>query len=525
MQSIHVSGSLPASIDENTAFKGWAAGLQMPGDPRSILFVDVVGTADIYFDASYDRNTGAVSVFNIASPDYEGFVAAGRSTTLSLQLRVMFSDGSWGLSDTTWSVAVNNVDDTPPQSLTFASGGGATPGVAGAVIGTLAVVDPDTAEGFTYTIAEADAWMYDIVGNTLKLKPGVALSMSDGPYRAIFVDVSDGHQSSAFRLDIKVESPAGETAVLDVLDTWENRFGFSWKSSDTVWAGRGLFELQRMEFYGTELVELVMKDGNNLWLANAQKIEFLNGTIDLRPDSTAFHVDSYYHAILARHPGGDELGMVVRMIDQGSWDYSTLSYLLVSSQEFGVRYGNVSNENFARLLYQNAAGDVNAGGVQYWKAQLDAGVPRWQVAKSFSDWDVNQENTREAAPYGEYMTRPWAREVIALYEAGLDRLPDRPTFEYWISVLSSGSMSLGQVTELFADCLEAQIRYAGYSSEAFVRDMFTRVLGREADPGGLSYWTYMLDHHFLQKKDVIAAFGLSQENYNQINDHPPGSPF
>ncbi|RVT91899.1 DUF4214 domain-containing protein [Rhodovarius crocodyli] len=488
------------------------------------MFMDVVGSGDLYFDVGFDRSTGSISLFNIASPDYEGLVAAGRSTTLSLQLRVHYADGSWGVSDTTWQVAVNNLDDTPPQGLRFATGGSVAPGASGAVIGTLAVTDPDTAGGFTYTIADADAWMYEIVNGTLKLKQGVALSLSDGPYRAIFVEVSDGHQSSAFRLDIKLESPAGEPATLDVLDTWEHRFGFSWKDSSTVWAARGVFELERMEFYGTELVELVMKDGNNLWISGAQKIQFLNGTIDLRTDSTAFHVDAFFHAILGRHAESSALEYYSRLLDSGQWSYSTFSNVLVGSYEFSLK-GAASNEQFVRVLYQNSAGEVNEGGVGYWKGQLDAGVPRWQVAQSFAEWDTNINATRASRPYGEYVTQHWSKEVIALYEAALDRLPDRPTFDYWISVLERGEMSLSHITELFANSYEAQLRYNGYSSYDFVTDMFSRVLGRPADNPSRDYWVYMLDHGYLQKKDVIAAFGLCEENFLQITEVPPGSPF
>jgi hypothetical protein len=136
---------------------------------------------------------------------------------LSFGFRFFMTDGTVAEAVQHFTVTVLDQDDTPPQALTLSTAGAVPYGVAGAVIGTLAVSDPDTAAGFAYTIQEDDAWLFQVVNGTLRLKPGMVLSEADGPIRSVTIDVSDGHQSSAFTVTFGVtdpRAPAGQQVNL-----------------------------------------------------------------------------------------------------------------------------------------------------------------------------------------------------------------------------------------------------------------------------------------------------------------------
>jgi len=365
MQGFALSGVVPHAITENAAPRGWVANLAAMQDLSLVRMVDVIGPHDLYFDATIDREHGVVTVWNIAAPDFEAF--AGAAPELRFSLRAFMQDGSLAISESEYSVAVTDLDDTPPTALAFASGGRVTPGEIGATIGRLSVTDSDSTGPFHFTISPADAWMYEIVGMELRLKPGMAVSISDGPTRAILVEVSDGTQSAGFRLPFDVVAPNQERAVLDVLDPWEQLNGFSYKTTGHVWAERGAWEVASIQRYGDQLLQVNMRDGGNVWLSGVQRIELLNGTIDLRPDSNAFKVNALYEAVLGRPADLPSLSIWVGQLDSGSLDMNRLATMLIDSPEFVSSVPSAAPQWFVERLYMNTnAGVIDLDGWLYW---------------------------------------------------------------------------------------------------------------------------------------------------------------
>ena len=525
-RSVQFQGYLPVTMVENTAAGHWAGSVQLVGDPSQIALIDVVGDADLYIDSSFDPMTGTVLLSNIATVDYESFTRDGKTPALSVLLRVFFKDGTMGYSDSCWTFGVGDLDDTPPTALAFSSGGQVAPGAIGATIGHLAVTDPDSSGPFTYTIGAEDAWMYEVVNDTLKLRDGMSVAISDGPYRAINIEVSDGHQSAAFRLDIRVESPASETAVLDVLDPWEHRFGFSYKSAGVVWAERGAWEVDRLEHYGSELTDVIMKDGSQIWLPKLDRLEFVNGAIDMRAEGGAVLANSVYQTILGRNIDAGSLWQISQALDAKTYGKDQLATTLLNSQEYQMHYGHPSNEQFVRQLYRNIDGNMPwEPNVQRWKHALDIGMSRTEVALSFVNMDVTRANLAAANPYGLWMERPNANIVASMYDVALNRLPEREGFEYWMGVLNAGLISPYDLSKLFGMSDEFNGRFANASQQDFVRSLYEHVLGREPDQGGFDYWVGHLTRGTLARSDMVASFGFSPEKQGYLSLLPLGEPF
>lgn len=172
-------------------------------------------------------------------------------------------DGSVLLSQGTYSVTVLNQDDTPPQALGFSSGGTVAAGAMGAVIGRLAVTDPDTSEGFTFTIQEDDQWMFEIVDGVLKLRDGVSIALADGPERALVITVSDGNQSSALTLYISITVPGiGGGEPVDLLGSHEGVAGFHWATAGNLVSLHMSYDLASVRDYGS-LIHIRMRDGRS----------------------------------------------------------------------------------------------------------------------------------------------------------------------------------------------------------------------------------------------------------------------
>ncbi len=526
MRTMRFDGSLPSLLMENAGIGGWAASLQLLGDPAQIAFVDIVGSADLFIQAWYDASSGTVLLANIATPDYEAFSRVAAAPVMSFSLRAFLTDGTQAVSDTSWSFSVGDVDDTPPQALAFYRGGSVAPGVPGGVIGQLTVSDPDSTALASFSISDTDSWMFEVIGDSLKLRDGVSLAISDGPYRVITVDVSDGHQSAALRLQIRVESPAGEQSVLDVLDPWETKSGFSYKSAATVWAARGAWEIDRIDDYGGELFSITLKNAEQVWLPKLDRIELLNGVIDMRADGNVVLANSVYKAVLGRTVESSFLWQLTSDLDSGAIGSEQLATILLASGEYQGRYGTLNNDQYVRQLYTNTdGGSTSEAAIQYWKGVLDGGGSRGSVALAFANWDVARDNLAAANPSGYWLERPYAKIVSSIYDVALDRLPERDGYEYWMGNLTRGLLAPKDLAKLFGQSAEFLGRFEAKSQEQFVRELYLEALGREPDIDGFNYWVGHLTRGTLARSDMVESFGFSNEKQGQLSALPLGEPF
>lgn len=106
-----------------------------------------------------------------------------------------------------------------------------------------------------------------------------------------------------------------------------------------------------------------------------------------------------------------------------------------------------------------------------------------------------------------------AAEVVRMYQAALGRAADPLGLAYWVSALSNGA-SLNQLASSFIGSAEFQARFPGAAQNpaSFVTQLYSNVLGRAPDAGGLSYWTGLLQNGTQKQADVLQSFSESAEN-------------
>ncbi len=472
MSGVALTGSLPGQISENSAPWDWIGQLRLNINPALINFVDLVGIGSNFFDVSLNRWSGVLTIAPIAYADHEWFVANNMSTTISFRLQFYMADGSIQYSQASYSVGLLNVDDTPPQALSFATGGLVAAGAAGANIGRLKVSDPDTAGDFTFTIREDDAWIFEVVGDMLKLRSGVSIPLADGPEREVVVTASDGVRSAAFVLPIGVTALGiNNGGTVDLLESHESSYGFSWAGPGHMFSTRMRDEISTVRDFGA-LIHLQLRDGGSVTVEQPSEIDLLDGYMTFSGDGLAGRVWAIYETVFNREPGRDEMAAGAKRLAAAGTSNEVLVNDLLSSAEFAATYGQQGNAAFANQLYLNSVGWTSASGVAFHAGNLDRGASRAKVANDFVTWRLDSLNHADsrAANGGFFVPRSWVDTLDDVVPAS----PTPTSFALWLAEqVMGGRMDLHALSSMVqtAQGILPELRTGQSRIETLITDM------------------------------------------------------
>lgn len=355
MQLLATAGGLPPTIVENAAPWEWMGVLQLLSDPSRVRFIEVDGFGGTFFHANLNSVTGLIFITPHARLDYEWFVAAGHAPVVDFTLRFFMTDGTLAQSASTFTVNVLDIDDTPPQALAFSSGGSVRAGVPGATIGRLAVTDPDTTSGFTFKLMGGDSWQFEVVGNELRLRPGVQLVLGDGPQRNLILDVSDGRQSAAFQLTIDIlPDPAVGTAPVNVLVPGIEKHGMLWVGDVGVRSALRSWEIESFTKAG-DMVKVMTRDRGEVWFEKPSWIDVTDGYTDFSPTGDAARTWLAYDTLYGRQPRYSEMqGAVHHTQFRGGTEFDMINRMLTHGAE-AAALQRMDNASFVREIYGNSA--------------------------------------------------------------------------------------------------------------------------------------------------------------------------
>ncbi len=202
----------------------------------------------------------------------------------------------------------------------------------------------------------------------------------------------------------------------------------------------------------------------------------------------------------------DENGFGYWVDQRAQWtSLNDISSAFASSSEFQNRYGSLSNEAFIDLVYANVLNrTADAEGRAYWIGQLNQGVDRGAVMVGFAEGTefVNRTQTQPATSETE-------AKISRLYKAFFLRDADAAGLAYWTGQANNG-VSLEVVASAFAQSSEFQTRYGSLSNQQFVELVYTNVLNRSPDAGGLAYWVGLLNSG-TDRGSVMVGFSESSE--------------
>lgn len=162
-----------------------------------------------------------------------------------------------------------------------------------------------------------------------------------------------------------------------------------------------------------------------------------------------------------------------------------------------------SNIEFLTHVYENLWGrDPDASGLAYWAEQMEDGLSSGEVmSQMLTSPDFEQS----------YMDLGIAYRVL------LDKNPDKDGLHFWSNALKQG-LPLNSFIDFVFNETGFLENYPYLTNQGFVEILYQKALGREADTGGLVYWTGMLDQQLMTMVEMIEIFVQLPEAHTYAGD-------
>ena len=115
----------------------------------------------------------------------------------------------------------------------------------------------------------------------------------------------------------------------------------------------------------------------------------------------------------------------------------------------------------------------------------------------------------------------WSKERIdasQMYISTLDRGADLKGLDYWANALAANTITKGQMADMILNSSEYISFHSGFSTSQKIEEYYLDTLGRNADSGGLAFWTNVVEAGFATLGTVFAD--ISTQVYGKTGvDH------
>lgn len=238
----------------------------------------------------------------------------------------------------------------------------------------------------------------------------------------------------------------------------------------------------------------------------------IGGETDPEFDVVATSVYRLYRATLDRAPDPDGHRNWVEALQSGTLDLDQAATGFMNSREFQNSFGDVSDQRFVTLLYNNVLDRApDQGGLENWLGALSGGLSRAQVVTGFSESrEFTNVTFSQSLPFTmEGYRSEYTDDVFRLYRATLDRAPDAQGLATWTARLADG-LNITEAGGQFVASREFQNTFGNVSDNTFVTLLYNNVLDRAPDQGGFENWTGAL-RNGMSRGDVVTGFSQSAE--------------
>ena len=137
-------------------------------------------------------------------------------------------------------------------------------------------------------------------------------------------------------------------------------------------------------------------------------------------------------------------------------------------------------------------------------------VEEVEVVKEVAKTTTTNETPKTTSKYAKIKNTEASINgfVVRLYRIALTREPDEKGFDYWTKGIKNKSISGAMALRGFF--LSEEMKNRKLSNEEFVKSLYRVALNREAEKGGLQYWTDRLNVK-MTRESVIKGFVDSKE--------------
>lgn len=103
-------------------------------------------------------------------------------------------------------------------------------------------------------------------------------------------------------------------------------------------------------------------------------------------------------------------------------------------------------------------------------------------------------------------------QAYRIYQAAFDRTPDAGGLGFWLNAMDKGTTLESVAAGFMASPEFAKLYGTNPSNKELVSKIYTNVLHRQAEQGGLDYWSTALDNKMVTPAQVLALISESAEN-------------
>ena len=189
----------------------------------------------------------------------------------------------------------------------------------------------------------------------------------------------------------------------------------------------------------------------------------------------------------------------------------------LGSQEYAADHpAAMSNSAFVSSLYQEMLGRAGEpAGMAGWTNALNAGETRADVVVGFADSAEAQQHWSATTSQGVFAYNPEAAIVREVYATGFDREAEAGGLSGWTQLLENG-LSLHDFGVDIVNSAEFAADHANQSNAAFVASLYEGGLGRAPEPQGAAFWTGKLDSGAMTRGSVVIGIATSQEGSQHL---------
>jgi len=102
-----------------------------------------------------------------------------------------------------------------------------------------------------------------------------------------------------------------------------------------------------------------------------------------------------------------------------------------------------------------------------------------------------------------------AIDIQKLYVAYFGRPADPGGLAFWTDALASDVVTLADISHTFADSAEYRDNFSHMDSRTIVGKIYGNLFEREAETGGLDFWTGLIDQGVISIDDVVRDISMA----------------
>jgi len=230
------------------------------------------------------------------------------------------------------------------------------------------------------------------------------------------------------------------------------------------------------------------------------------------PDKAQTYIESLYQHAFGRNPDPSGTEFWMQKIMSGEVSATDVAKNIFESDE--LKQKELTDEEYVAMAYEILLGrEADDEGLQYWVNQLqNEGLTRELLFYEFSfsnEFDKMAVDEYTIAPYDQQDELNAFLERMYAYVLGRDADPSG--INYWSDQLK-GDMTGSKLVHQFFDSKEMQSK--NLSDEEFIKTAYKAVFGRNPDQGGLDYWVGQLQNG-MTRDQVLDQF-LSSDEFGNL---------